>query len=107
MRQPRTNEATRYELIATDGTRKILVGYMSRKSRREVILFLTVEMREILPEARIHALARSTGTEAADWVTGERNEQVFARNGSWVVKFSGRTQREVVTTGELPESIYV
>lgn len=98
MRQIGTNEATRYELIATNGERTILVGYAARKNRQGGLAMLTEKLSD-----RLHRLAKATGTRPENWQTARG--QIATCDG-WTVTFSGRTQREVRTLGELTDSIY-
>lgn len=103
MRQIGTNEATRYELVATDGKRTILVGYTARKNQRGIIDMLTQTVDGV-EMARLHRVARATVTAPSSWEAFARTPEI--KSGAWVVRFSGRTQREVRTLGELGDSIY-
>lgn len=98
MRQIGTNEATRYELVATNGERTILVAYTARNSRTGAIAALTDNL-----SYRLGLLADATGTKAHEWAT-KRGK--IAYNGDWEVKFTGRTQRTVAVEGELEDTIY-
>lgn len=103
MRQIGTNEPTRYELVATDGERTILVGYTPRKNLRGVIDMLTSSVDSV-SAYRLDLLAKKTETTPGSWeVVGRRSTVV---SGKWVVKFSGRTQRDCRSLGECTESIY-
>jgi hypothetical protein len=103
MRRPGTNEATRYEIIATNGERTILVGYTSRKNQRGILDMLTAKLDDV-EFARLYMLATATKTQPSSWEAFGRKPEVAS--GDWTVKFSGRTQREVCTLGELALSIY-
>lgn len=101
MRAISTNEPTRYELIATNGERTLLVGYTPRKGRAGGLDMLRTGQKDW---TRGELLARATGTQAGEWYT-ERGV-IAATESGWTVKFSGRTQREVAASGELAETIY-
>jgi hypothetical protein len=103
MRAIGTNEATRYEIVATNGARTILVGYAARKNQRGLIDMLTQTVDDIAM-MRLHRLARATGTAPSSWEAFARTPEI--KSGDWTVTFSGRTQREVRTLGERTESIY-
>lgn len=103
MRQIGTNERTRYEIIATNGERTILVGYTPRKNQRGILDMLTATLDDT-EFARLHMLAKATDTVAASWEAFARTPEV--KSGPWIVKFSGYTQRDRRTMGELSETIY-
>lgn len=83
------NYATRYEVAAThpDG-RRLLVVYTPRKSRRGILAFNPNTAR---------ALVAVCG---ADSFTKGKGGAILI--GEWTVDFTGRTQREALTVGELP-----
>jgi hypothetical protein len=85
-----TNYHTRYEVVATNMHRTILAGYTSRKSRSG--LLATVRMHS-------EAWVELTGDNALSW---GRRASDGAAIGEWVIRFSGRTQREAIIEGELP-----
>jgi hypothetical protein len=83
------NRRTAYELVASNGDRKILVGYTVGKARRDIL-----------------SMAAKNGER---WValTG-RQEMTFAKKagdgaamGDWTFRYSGRTQRACILEGEL------
>lgn len=88
MRQIGTNEATRYEMIATNGERTILVGYTARKNQRGIIDMLTATL-DGTEMARLRMLAKATGTVASTWEAFGRAPEI--KSGAWTVKFSGNT----------------
>lgn len=105
MRQIGTNERTRYEIIAEDRQtgRKVLVGYTARKSQDGITAMLTQTLDDVAM-ARLHRLSKATAKEPASWEAFGRKPEV--KSGTWTVKFSGRTQRDCRSTGELVDSIY-
>jgi hypothetical protein len=89
------NYRTRYEVEAVstaDPSQKYLVGYTSQKSRYGLLS----ACRRVGPEL-IAALRLS---ETAELVPSKRAADGFAL-GSWQVRFSGRTQRDAIWSGEL------
>ena len=83
------NYRTRYEVVLTNGTDKYLVLYTSRRSKMG--LCLAVQQR----------------SDAVSLITNGINPWLSKRGdtshpGEWSVLFSGRTQREAITDGELP-----
>lgn len=111
-RQIGTNEPTRYEVVATDGTRTILIGFTAQKSRAGGLALLTERLAhpdtlgpgESSP-TRVHLLAVVTETDPYSWMTTARSDRALLRSGPWQVWFSGRTQREALWT-KLRETIY-
>lgn len=94
MRQIATNEPTRYELVIehADG-RRYLLAYRMRKTRRSMIDCLRDNAAAVLATAGLGDDARFTcGKRVSDGLT----------IGEWRIRFSGRTQRETRTAGELP-----
>lgn len=89
----RTNSPTLYELVAAhpDG-RACLVAYCSRKGRRDIWIAVTKN------DSRREAIINLTG--AKDIHFAKRSAD-GARMGDWLIKFSGRTQRDCQRS-ELP-----
>lgn len=83
------NRATRYELVATDGTRTVLAGY-TRKGRRGLLSMLAAHANDW------EALTGDTG------LTWAKKAADGATMGAWKIKFSGRTQRDALLATELP-----
>lgn len=86
------NRATRYEITLSDGARTFLVGYTSRKSRQGLLGTLQAHGEAIV------ALACPIGNEQ---ITFGRNINAGATIGPWQAKFTGRTERDAIMTGEL------
>jgi hypothetical protein len=82
--------ATRYELIAQNGNRRILVCYTSQTSRSGILSAL----RE-----RAQDMARLTGADSVEFAPRAKDG---ATMGDWTIRLSGRTQREAFIAGELP-----
>jgi hypothetical protein len=87
------NHATRHELAAINGDRKILVCYASRTSRRGILAAL--EGRK----ERVDALVKLTGDNGITWCTHAADG---GRMCDWTIRFTGRTQREAIMHDELP-----
>lgn len=87
---------TKYELILTNGHARYLVAYC-RKTGPGLRAALR---RQITGQTtRLDFIAELTGTAADAWrMTGPHSAQA----GAWVLQFSGRTEREAITMGELP-----
>jgi len=84
------NYSTRYELVAYGPNgEKILVCYTPRKSLRGVIDAI---------RSRWEECERMAGTDQC--YTQKRAED-GCKMGAWVIRFSGRTQREAIIDGEL------
>lgn len=81
---------TRYELAAihTDG-RRILVGYTDQRSRAGLLGMV---------QQRGTKFTDATGADSITWLARAADG---ASAGDWVVKFTGRTQREAYIEGEL------
>ena len=78
------NYRTRYELTISNGEVTYLVCYAERNNRRGMI--------EIL-QKRYDRIAKLTGSDVA--IDGTEGE-----SGNWRIKWSGRTQRECILSGE-------
>lgn len=86
------NYPTRYELIAEKGDARILIGYTMHQSRHGLL-----------------SLCRQNGEKLVSFMgLDDKAEIVFlkpaklgATMGGWSVKFSGRTQRDAISNGEL------
>lgn len=84
------NRATRYELIATGlNGEKVLVGYC-RKGRPAMLSMI---------QKHGEVWAKVTGADAITW--GRKHLQHVMAMGTWLVAFSGRTQREAYIGGEV------
>lgn len=98
---------TRYEVIAHNGPRTILVGYAARRSQAglaDLLLTTTTSPRNSSPTMRLELVAWLTNTESTAWKYAHKASRgVFC--GEWRVEFSGRTQREACID-EPAESIY-
>lgn len=81
---------TRYELAAILGERRVLIGYCARQSRRTV-----------LEACRKHGAA-VTKLLGASEIHFARKVADGATVGAWTIRFTGRTQRDAVSNGELP-----
>ncbi len=85
------NRITRYEVVASDGRRRWLVGYTPRRSRHGLL----VAMRAIGND-----LIRVMGLTDVEIVTWPDTRTADFGNG-WRVYFSGRTQIDAQDHGEL------
>ncbi len=85
------NTPTRYEIVATNAKdgRKVLVGYTPRKGREGIFQMLAKNGE---------AWVKFSGAE--DITFGKRVSD-GAVSGDWKLNFSGRTQRDARTEGEL------
>lgn len=91
---------TRYELVATHPTKgTYLVCYTSKKSFKG--LTESISSRGV-------ALCRAIGVDpmTATW-TPHRKPVPYAEIGEWTVRFTGRTQRDVVVADDEPPFIGV
>lgn len=84
--------ATRYELAAVKGERRILIGYIVRRSRQG-----------------IRDACRKYGPQLVDVCQVSGNQLLvfnrFSRMmelGDWTIRLTGRTQRTAIIEGELP-----
>lgn len=86
------NRATRYEVVLTNnGDVCRLVGYTARQSRGGLLALVRANGPALLAITKLSEGAKFSwqGTRAAS----------LGENG-WIVKFTGRTQREAVLIGE-------
>lgn len=83
--------ATRYEIVMSNGTESILIGYGGRS--RNLI------RRMMSEDHRVQKIIAKTGTDRI--VYGKRAIDGMSM-GDWTIRPSGRTQREAITRGELP-----
>lgn len=81
---------TRYELVLTNGNETMLLQYTSKKSMRGLVKSC---------QSRIEALRHFMGP---DFILMRVPKLMEAQGGGWTIRFSGRTQREAITHGELP-----
>jgi hypothetical protein len=86
------NRATRYEVALEHEGRQWLVGYTIRRSRQGLL----AKMRE-----QGQAILRITAMPEDARVTSPNPETLAFSNGS-VIRFTHRTQRDAVLSGELP-----
>jgi hypothetical protein len=84
------NYHTRYEIAATRGTERVLIGYSARKGRRGILSMAQTNGEKFAEYFQVDAL--QFGKRATDGATA----------GEWTVNFSGRTQRDAILSGELP-----
>jgi hypothetical protein len=83
---------TRYEVTATQGDRKVLIGYTPRKGRRGIWSILS---------GRAESWGRFVG-HADPQIQFRKPSSAGADSEGWHINFSGRTQREAIIAGELP-----
>ena len=81
------NYSTRYEMVMTDGDVTLLVCYTPRRNRAGFLDAI---------RSRGLSIKNITQSEAFDL---EKDLSARLGNG-WIVKFSGRTQREAIIEGE-------
>ena len=80
---------TRYELIAECGEQRILIKYCMRRSRST--LFSAIQKHG-------PALIALTGMTDDAYVEFLKPASKGAKIGDWSIRFSGRTQREAIST---------
>lgn len=78
------NRATRYEIVADNGDRRIHIGFTARRSKHGILKFLQVR-----------------GQYWLDLLQIGPDDKTFSRGsgftmGPWLIHFSGRTQRESI-----------
>lgn len=83
--------ATRYEVVAVNGDRQILIGYTPRKSFRGMFDMACKNGPDV---------AKALGLDCSQ--SNKRSGLTLDFRNGWVLKFSGRTQREAYIAGELP-----
>jgi hypothetical protein len=107
MRQIGSNEPTRYEVIVTNKVVTFLVAYTPRQTLRGIIDALLVNIGDTHgpTKKRIDILSTKVGVDPESWVKPPRGGGQKVVSGPWTVQFSGYTQRDRRTTGEI-ESIY-
>lgn len=93
------NRLTRYELVATspDGKRRVLIAYSHRRSRDA--MWRAITGRE---ERRLAVIQLVGGEQQAQRVNRAKRAADGATIGGWQFRFTNRTQREAITSGELP-----
>ena len=87
---------TSYEIVATNGERAVFVMY-SAKSGQSIYRGMQADNWK-----RLRMLSDVVGVPAESWGYDRKG----INSGSWVIKASGRTQREAILSGELQDSIY-
>ena len=92
MRYPSSLEHTRYELAAQHEDRRVLIGYTPRKGGAGMLAML---------RARGPAVAALFGTEIITFAKRVGDGATTATG--WTIRFTGRTQREAIQMGELPD----
>lgn len=85
----RTTEPTRYEVVLERGSVRYTVGYTPRRSRPGLYPYV--------PRVGAFVLAE-LGEDGDTTMTKTRGSVTFGTG--WVLKFSGRTEREVAGNGE-------
>jgi hypothetical protein len=86
------NYSTRYEITAERDGVRILIGYMSRRGRAGILSMVRANADKFLEFFECGA---------SMWTWGKRASDGATING-WMINFSGRTQRDAYTQGELP-----
>lgn len=86
------NRTTQYELIAIKGETRILIGYCAKT--RPGLLGMCRKNGQAVVD-----LCCPTGAE--NLMFGKK-AAAGATIGEWVVRFTGRTQRDAILEGELP-----
>ena len=84
---------TKYELTMSDGTRSFLVAYSEGRARRDI-------MKCIQADHRLPQILSLIGSETE--ITFAKRAVDGAVIGPWKIRWSGRTQRECILSGELP-----
>lgn len=91
------NRSTRYEVVADNGTTRVLIGYTIHRSRHGL---LTVMRRDGA------ALVSALQIGETDQITAGKNAAAgftcTTASGTWSMRFSGRTERDCIMDSELP-----
>lgn len=85
--------ATAYEAVAEHGSQRILIGYTMHRSRSGLLSLARKRGEQLV------ALMRLTDDSPVEFL---KPASRGIRFGDWLVRFSGRTQREAIDSGELP-----
>jgi len=81
---------SQYEIVAVKAGETVLLGYAARHSRSGLIAVIRRRGEDVVMLTGSEEF--TTGKKAADPITC----------GPWLIKFSGRTQREAIMCGERP-----
>ena len=88
------NGPTRYELIGEGpGGERVLIAYSMRTGRLAVLQSMQKHGPKII---------ELLGLDDKAMLTWEKPAARGARIGAWSFRFSGRTQRDAISNGELP-----
>ena len=93
MREILTTEPTRYEIVAThvDG-RKFLVAYAGGSPSRQRLLCAM--------QSRGEAMIEKLGIGEHDQISFGTKPRPFAKVNDWLIAYTGRTQRDVRSSGD-------
>jgi hypothetical protein len=87
------NRRTLYEVAAIRGESRVLISYAGQHSRHGLMKAISIHGQQIVDVFQLPATARMTfGEKASDGVT---------LPGGIVIRFTGRTEREAILSGEL------
>jgi len=86
------NRQSRYEIVASKGDVTLRVGYTVRKSRHGLLNTL-----RRYPESTVPLFC----PKGNEMVTFLKPAVHGCTIGEWLIRFSGRTEREVILNGEL------
>ena len=87
------NRSTCYELAAIRGEERVLIAYCLQHSRDGALRACRNRGQQIIDALKI------SGTDML--VAGKKASDGFAI-GEWQVRFTGRTERDAIISGELP-----
>jgi hypothetical protein len=93
MKRPTSLEPTRYELAMERDNQKFLVCYSARMGRHAILQSLRNRAPEVLQVGQI---------TDDDMLTWKKPASQGAMLGNWRVYWTGRTQRQAISEGELP-----
>ena len=85
------NRATRYEITAKGPDGEFLVGYTARKTRRGMLEVMRMYHGNLIHLCDTNEMTVPSHFKAKDGIV----------MGDWTIKFSGRTQRDAISNGEL------
>jgi len=87
------NYGTKYELVLTDGTESFRIAYAARNNRSGLISAVRNRAEDIRLFVGVVEPTVTFGKRASD--------PVKVDGTPWSIRWSGRTQREAITSGEL------
>jgi hypothetical protein len=86
------NRRTAYELVAIRDDRRILIAYSQGRSRHSILAACRNRGQQVID---------ALGISASDLLMFAKRASDGCTIGPWSIRFSGRTEREAILTGEL------